>query len=78
VTTSFRRLALANDAERDIRGIPRFTRATWGERQRIEYAHRITDAMEKLMQFLIWASAGIRFLRACARVSSGSMLSITG
>jgi plasmid stabilization system protein ParE len=48
---SSRRLELAEDAERDIRAILRFTRAKWGERQQRDYAQLISDAMELLTRF---------------------------
>lgn len=45
------RLDLTDDARRDFRSILRYTRGTWGERQRDTYARRLTAAMEKLTQF---------------------------
>ncbi len=51
MTTSSRRLDLAKDAERDVRGILRFTRTAWGERQRAVYAQQIADALEQLTRF---------------------------
>lgn len=48
---SSRKLELTEEAELDIQGILRFTRATWGERKRHDYARQITNAMNEVTRF---------------------------
>jgi toxin ParE1/3/4 len=48
---SFRKLDLTEEAERDIRSILRFTRATWGVRQRDIYAQQLRSALNQLTRF---------------------------
>lgn len=39
------------DAQRDVRSILRYTRSTWGVRQRDIYARQIRTALDQLTQF---------------------------
>lgn len=48
---SSRRLALTDDAERDIRGILRFGRDRWGADRADSYGRQLADALEQLRCF---------------------------
>jgi toxin ParE1/3/4 len=48
---SFPELDLTEEAERDMRSILRFTRATWGVRQRDIYAQLLRTALDQLTRF---------------------------
>jgi toxin ParE1/3/4 len=49
--TSSLRLYLTPTAKKDFRAILRYTRKTWGERQRAIYARRLTEAMDELTRY---------------------------
>jgi toxin ParE1/3/4 len=49
--TSNLRLELTPTAERDFRGILRYTRKRWDEHQRAIYAARLTKVMDELTRF---------------------------
>lgn len=48
---SSHRLSFTLDARRDIRGILRYTRTTWGVRQRDIYSRQLRAAFDQLTQF---------------------------
>jgi toxin ParE1/3/4 len=48
---SSRRLDLTDAAERDIRGILRFSRGRWGPERGETYGRRLADALQRLQLF---------------------------
>lgn len=48
---SYRKPEFTEEAERDMRSILRFTRATWGVRQRDIYAQQLRTALDQLTRF---------------------------
>jgi toxin ParE1/3/4 len=49
--TSSRRIRFTAQGRRDFQAIMRHTARTWGERQRDEYAGRVTAALEQIASF---------------------------
>lgn len=44
-----RRLEFAKDATLDLRSIVRYTRRTWGDKQQVRYAGRLSASMQELL-----------------------------
>lgn len=55
-------LNLSDDARRDIWSILRYTRKTWGDRQRNAYAERLAATLQDLARFPTWAACGTTLL----------------